>query len=67
MNSYFSSLPVSLPITHRLLIQLCQVVKVYNTAAGDFTALKGVTADLYAGEFVGVIGKSGAGKTTLSI
>jgi putative ABC transport system ATP-binding protein len=65
MNSYFSSLPVPPANNHRLLIQLCQVVKVYNTAAGDFTALKGITADLYAGEFVGVIGKSGAGKTTL--
>jgi putative ABC transport system ATP-binding protein len=41
------------------------VVKVYNTAAGDFTALTGITADIHAGEFVGVIGKSGAGKTTL--
>jgi putative ABC transport system ATP-binding protein len=50
---------------HKLLIQLSQVVKIYNTAAGDFTALNGITADIYAGEFVGVIGKSGAGKTTL--
>jgi len=41
------------------------VVKVYKTAAGDFTALKDISADIYAGEFVGVIGKSGAGKTTL--
>lgn len=47
------------------LIELRQVVKVYHTAAGDFTALKGFTAKIYPGEFVGVIGKSGAGKTTL--
>jgi putative ABC transport system ATP-binding protein len=65
MNSYFSSIPVSPTNNHRLLIQLSQVVKVYNTAAGDFTALNGITADLHAGEFVGVIGKSGAGKSTL--
>src|SRR4030042_1218844 len=65
MNTFFSSSSVRPANNHKLLIQLCQVVKVYNTAAGDFTALKGITADLYAGEFVGVIGKSGAGKSTL--
>ena len=47
------------------VIQLRQVVKVYPSPAGDFTALNGITAELYAGEFVGVIGKSGAGKSTL--
>jgi putative ABC transport system ATP-binding protein len=65
MSTFFSSSPVHLANNHKLLIQLCQVVKVYKTAAGDFTALKGITTDLHAGEFVGVIGKSGAGKTTL--
>jgi putative ABC transport system ATP-binding protein len=65
MQTFFSSSSAASASNHRLLIQLCQVVKVYNTAAGDFTALKGINADLYAGEFVGVIGKSGAGKTTL--
>jgi putative ABC transport system ATP-binding protein len=60
--SLSSSLPAD---NHRLIIQLRQVVKVYDTAAGDFTALTDINADLYAGEFVGVIGKSGAGKTTL--
>lgn len=65
MDTLFSATPVSLANNHRLLIQLSQVVKVYKTAAGDFTALKGISADIHAGEFVGVIGKSGAGKTTL--
>jgi putative ABC transport system ATP-binding protein len=65
MNISFSSSSVAPANNHKLLIQLRQVVKVYETAAGDFTALAGITADLYAGEFVGVIGKSGAGKTTL--
>jgi putative ABC transport system ATP-binding protein len=46
-------------------IQLRQVVKVYRTAAGDFTALKGISLDIYRGEFLGIIGKSGAGKSTL--
>jgi putative ABC transport system ATP-binding protein len=65
MQTFQAPTPTPLVENHRLLIQLCQVVKVYQTAAGDFTALKGISADFHAGEFVGVIGKSGAGKTTL--
>jgi putative ABC transport system ATP-binding protein len=65
MQTFLSSSSVAPTNNHKLLIQLFQVVKVYKTAAGDFTALNGITADLYAGEFVGVIGKSGAGKSTL--
>jgi putative ABC transport system ATP-binding protein len=65
MNTFLSSSSARPVNNHKLLIQLCQVVKIYKTAAGDFTALNGITADLYAGEFVGVIGKSGAGKSTL--
>ena len=41
------------------------VVKIYNTGAGGFTALDGVSFDVQKGEFLGIIGKSGAGKTTL--
>jgi putative ABC transport system ATP-binding protein len=41
------------------------VVKVYSTAAGDFTALKGINMQVGRGEFVGIIGKSGSGKSTL--
>jgi putative ABC transport system ATP-binding protein len=64
MNNF---VPTSLALANNqeLIIQLRQVVKVYKTAAGDFTALRGITTDICAGEFVGVIGKSGAGKTTL--
>jgi putative ABC transport system ATP-binding protein len=47
------------------LIRLRGVRKSYRTAAGDFLALKGIDADIYAGEFIGVLGKSGAGKSTL--
>jgi putative ABC transport system ATP-binding protein len=47
------------------LIQLQNVVKVYPTAAGEFTALRGITASFGQGEFAGIIGKSGAGKSTL--
>ena len=48
------------------IIDLRRVVKTFNTAAGSFTALKGVDLQVNAGEFVTVIGKSGSGKTTLN-
>jgi ABC-type lipoprotein export system ATPase subunit len=47
------------------LIELHNVVKTYRTAAGDFTALKGIDLEIDGGEFVAVIGKSGSGKSTL--
>jgi len=49
---------------HPALIRFTQVVKKYATAAGDFLALKGITLSIFPGEFVGIIGKSGAGKST---
>jgi putative ABC transport system ATP-binding protein len=47
------------------IIHMRDVVKIYSTAAGDFTALKAVNLQVEAGEFVGIVGKSGAGKSTL--
>jgi len=47
------------------LIQLKNVVKVYQSSSGDFPALKGIDAEFNRGEFVGIVGKSGAGKSTL--
>jgi putative ABC transport system ATP-binding protein len=46
-------------------IQTQQLVKVYKTAAGDYTALKGVDLRVPPGEFATVLGKSGAGKSTM--
>jgi putative ABC transport system ATP-binding protein len=51
---------------HQHLIELRQVVKTFKTAAGEFTALKGVDLLVDAGEFLAVTGKSGSGKSTLS-
>jgi len=65
MQTFIESSSAGTVAGRKPIIQLSQVVKVYKTAAGDFTALKGIEADLHVGEFVGVIGKSGAGKTTL--
>ncbi|KPV54467.1 cyclic nucleotide-binding protein [Kouleothrix aurantiaca] len=47
------------------MIELRNVLKVYESAAGAFTALKSVNLQIARGEFVAIIGKSGSGKSTL--
>lgn len=47
------------------LITLKGVTKVYTDGAVDVPALKGIDLEISRGEFLGVLGKSGAGKTTL--
>ena len=47
------------------LIAFEQVSKLYNTSAGEFTALLDVDLKIDRGEFVSIVGKSGSGKTTL--
>ncbi len=46
------------------IIEIRDLVKVYKTPAGEFTAIKGLDVDVQRGEFVAVIGKSGSGKST---
>ncbi|GAB1470552.1 hypothetical protein MASR2M66_14300 [Chloroflexota bacterium] len=46
------------------LIEIKNLVKIYKTPAGDFTAVKGIDVEVQRGEFVAIIGKSGSGKST---
>ena len=51
-------------MTNTPIIELKNVSKTYSTAAGDFPALRNVNLAVQPGEFLGVVGKSGAGKST---
>jgi ABC-type lipoprotein export system ATPase subunit len=47
------------------LIKVRGVRKSYKTAGSEFFALAGIDFDVFPGELIGLLGKSGAGKTTL--
>ena len=46
------------------LIEIKNLRKVYQTPAGEFTAVNGINMEVQRGEFVAIIGKSGSGKST---
>lgn len=48
-----------------LIIEVRNLVKTYYTGGKPFSALRSVNFSISTNEYVGVIGKSGAGKTTL--
>jgi putative ABC transport system ATP-binding protein len=51
-------------MTRPTVIEVRGLTKAYQTAAGDFPALKGVDLAIEAGEFVAIMGPSGSGKST---
>ena len=51
--------------SNKSLIRVRNLVKSYPTGAGPFKALHSIDLEVQQGEYIGVIGKSGAGKTTL--
>ena len=49
-----------------IIIQMQDVVKTYDTGDVPFTALDNVNIEIKQGEFLGITGKSGAGKSTIA-
>ena len=48
------------------MVKLNNIVKIYNSKkANEFKALHGVSAEIRDGELIAIIGKSGAGKSTI--
>lgn len=52
-------------IEREVLIDIREVTKSFDTAYGQFTALKGISLQIWRGELVALTGKSGSGKSTL--
>jgi len=53
------------PLTHRPLIQLLEMTKVFHTDEIETHALSGIHLEVERGEFVSISGPSGCGKSTL--
>ena len=49
----------------RIVIELDNIVKIYDSGAAEVRALGGVSLKILAGEFVTIRGSSGSGKSTL--
>lgn len=45
-------------------LRVLDLVKEYKTGSGVFSALKGITLDVFQGEYISIMGPSGSGKTT---
>ena len=54
-----------MPNSNPIIIETTNLKKFYSSPAGPIWALNGINLKISQGEFIGIIGRSGAGKTTL--
>ncbi len=59
----YRSIPV--PAGEDRVLEVKNITKTYGLGASETKALKGISFDVFKGEFLGIMGPSGSGKTTL--
>lgn len=50
---------------HKAVVQISNITKTYTMGDFELNVLKGISLNIYSGEFVSIMGPSGSGKSTL--